>query len=254
MANRRKFLAGIGALASGSAAAVGTGAFSSTAANRTVSVSVAGDQSAYLGLEPGDSPHAYTSGDELVLDFDGSEVDGEGLNTNAYTKFNDLFTIRNNGGSTTAIWLDDDGDPYVNNGASPTFANNLNIDLWRVFWSFSEDSQPDFYANSEVGYKKWNNPTQTAPAPGRTTDTLGNALEGGIDDDAVLAPVNIDTNKSNSIFNRTAQHPAVLTPGDSIKINVQFNLNDIDPSTVEDVSGSVALNAFSHDFAVDLQS
>jgi len=251
---RRKFLVGMGSLAAATAGAIGTGAFTSTAANRTVSVSVAGDKGAYLGLVPGGSPHAYTQNGQLELDFDGSQVSGNGLNTNAFTKFNDLFEIRNKSGNTIAVWLDDDGDPYVNNGASPTFESNLPFPTYRVFWSFSEDSQPTYYADSEVGYKKWNDPNQDAPTPGRTADTLGNALETGIDDDDVLAPVNIDTNKSDSIFNRVQQHPAVLNSGDSIKINVQFNLDDIDPSTVTNVSGEVVLNAFTHDFAEDVQA
>jgi hypothetical protein len=251
---RRKFIAGLGSLAAAGAAGIGTGAFTSTAAGRQVSVSVAGDKGANLGLVPGSSPHVYTESGQLKLDFDGSQVTGDGLNTNSFTKFNELFEIRNNSSDTIAIWLDDDGQPYVNNGKTADFMDNIPLKPWQVFWSFSQESQPDYYADSEVGYKKWNNSNQTAPAPGRTEDGLGNDLETGIDDDGVLAPVNIDTNKSASIFNRTAQHPAVLTSGDSIKINLQFDIPDIDPSTITDASGDVVLNAFTHDFAVDMQS
>jgi len=252
---RRKFLAGLGSLAAGSAVAMGTGAFTSTAASRSVSVSVAGDKSANLGLVPGSSPHAHTENGELVLDFDGSRVTGDGLNTNAFIKFNELFEIRNNSSDTVAVWLDDDGDPHVNNGGgTANFIDQVPFEPWEVFWSFSQESQPTYYANSEVGFKKWNDPNQEAPADGRVNDGIGNKLETGIDDDDVLAPVNIDTDKSKSIFNRANRHPAVLTSGDSIKINLQFDVPDIDPSTVTDISGRVILNAFSHDFAEDVQS
>jgi hypothetical protein len=251
---RRKFLIGAGSLAAAGAAGLGTGAFTSTAAGRQVSVSVAGDKAAHLGLVPGGSSHAYTDNGELKLDFDGSQATGDGLNRNSFVKFNELFEIRNNSSDTIAVWLDDDGDPYVNNGATADFFSQIPLDPWQVFWSFAQQSQPQYYYNSEVGYKKWNDPNQEAPVDGRTQDTLGNDLETGIDDDDVLAPVNIDTNSSSSIFNRTGQHPAVLTSGDSIKINLQFNIDDIDPSTITDASGTVVLNAFTHDFAVDVQS
>jgi len=50
MANRRKFIAGLGALATGSAAAVGTGAFTSVSAERSVTIDTADDAYAFLRL------------------------------------------------------------------------------------------------------------------------------------------------------------------------------------------------------------
>jgi len=249
MANRRKFLAGLGALASGSAAAVGTGAFTSTAAGREVAVNVAGDQSAYLGLEAGDSDHAYTENGELKLAFDGSQVDGAGVNTNAFIKFNDLFTVRNNSSETVTVWLDQGGSnaPDINNGANANFLSNVqsnsaggSIPEYVFFWSFARDDQPPEY--DPFG-----------------TDDLGNNFETGLDDYSVLAPTNINTDINNSIFNRVGKHPAVLAPGDDLTINFQINTQDqpsidVDPSDLTNASGNVVLNGFSHDFAVDLQS
>ena len=99
MANRRKFLAGLGALASGSAAAVGTGAFTSVSANRTLSVETAGDVDAYLGLDASVSPHANQSGGTMEFQFDGSSeaASGQGLNDNADTTFTDVLRIENQG-------------------------------------------------------------------------------------------------------------------------------------------------------------
>ncbi|MDB2275158.1 DUF1102 domain-containing protein [Halorubrum ezzemoulense] len=100
MANRRKFLAGLGALASGSAAAVGTGALSSVSAERSVSVAVATDENSFLGLNPTDQ-RAYQEGGQLKLDFASSDVQGatnaEGLNPNSRTTFLDLFEVVNRG-------------------------------------------------------------------------------------------------------------------------------------------------------------
>jgi hypothetical protein len=91
MANRRKFIAGLGALATGSAAAMGTGAFTQTNATREISVEVSGDGSAYLGLETNSSygEYAETTDGELTIDLSGVSQDAEAI-------FNGLFTIENN--------------------------------------------------------------------------------------------------------------------------------------------------------------
>ncbi|MYL16822.1 hypothetical protein GLW36_09220 [Halorubrum terrestre] len=89
MTNRRKFLAGVGALATGSAAAVGTGAFTSVSANRTVNVALADDSNAFVGLEPGDSELVVQSGSTLQVNLDGTGADGSGANMDAVTTIGD---------------------------------------------------------------------------------------------------------------------------------------------------------------------
>ena len=105
---RRKFVVGLGALASGSAAAVGTGAFTSVTADRQVDVQVAGDASAYLGLkDSGDANDAYfdTSGDEHFVDFADSGHGGSGVNPNADTVAESVFKITNQGTQSVEIDL-----------------------------------------------------------------------------------------------------------------------------------------------------
>jgi hypothetical protein len=253
---RRKYLAALGSLAAGGAAMTGTSAFTSTAADRNVSMDVAGDGSAFLQLTPGDSPYAYTEGGELVLDFDGSEVSGSGLNTSAFVKFNELFSVQNSGPEPVAVWLDEgnSGAPDVNNGASANFADASGIPGYALFWSFSRDSQSSYYANAGYGYiGNQSYDPSTDPHP---TDTADNDLEYGLDD-PLLAPVNVPID-GTGVFDRTAQHPAVLTPGDSISIDFQVNTNiqaggGIDPDDVDDFTGNVVVNAFSEDFAAGLQ-
>jgi len=99
---RRKFVVGLGALASGSAAAVGTGAFTSVTADRAVDVEVAGDASAYLGLEPvsGDPNAAYVQ--EVSFDFSSSNPNtsgdlGDGFNPDSVTVVDDLLRVTNQG-------------------------------------------------------------------------------------------------------------------------------------------------------------
>jgi hypothetical protein len=102
---RRKLLATVGSLAAGSAAAAGTGAFTSVSANRGVSVSVADDSDALLAFETANSgpnsQYVKTDGGTLSIDISDSnsniEGGGEGINQNATTIVRDMFDIRNRG-------------------------------------------------------------------------------------------------------------------------------------------------------------
>jgi len=253
---RRNLLIGMGSLAAGGAATIGTGAFTSVAAGRNVSVSVAGDADAYLGIEAGDSPHAQMDGGTLGLNFDGSEASGDGLNTDAFTKFNKLFSIQNNGPERIAVWLDD-GDPdnpEVNNGASADLIEELGVNSYNILWSFSRDSQSEYYSYSNHGWRRYDPDEEWFS--GRDTDYSGNDLEYGLNDNPVLAPTEVSADPG--IFNHPALHPAVLTPGDEIEINLQFNTVDgFDSASlvqdISDVEGEVVLNGYSQDFAQQQQ-
>jgi hypothetical protein len=109
---RRKFLIGAGSLAAGSAAAVGTGAFTSVEADRSLSIAVAGDASAFLSINratdsDGDvypNANEYVEGDlssdSMSLNFTNSDnTDGSasGVNKNAKTVFDNLLDVTNNG-------------------------------------------------------------------------------------------------------------------------------------------------------------
>jgi hypothetical protein len=82
---------------------MGTGAFTSVSAERTVDISVASDANAFLSLQPtGD--RAYTDGDsQIAFSFDNSENGSKGLNPDARTAFTDLFTIKNQGANDVFI-------------------------------------------------------------------------------------------------------------------------------------------------------
>ncbi|MFW5919682.1 MAG: hypothetical protein ACOCSF_05745 [Halanaeroarchaeum sp.] len=117
---RRKFVIGLGALATGSAAATGTGAFSSVSAERSVSVQTESDaDGANLGLEPnedydGDAgEYAEVVDGKLELTFDD-------INKNAVTKFDDLITVTNDGTQSCRVFvLNDFGEP----GEDPIYGN-----------------------------------------------------------------------------------------------------------------------------------
>jgi hypothetical protein len=117
MTKRRKFLLGMGSLAAGGAAALGTGAFSSVEADRTLTAETAPDADAYLGMAaPGElendefaTVEGYPEG-ELELRFDGSGgTEGSGLNTDAVSQFDEVFRITNQGTQPVDVWVDDSG-------------------------------------------------------------------------------------------------------------------------------------------------
>ncbi|WP_435072866.1 hypothetical protein [Halorubrum sp. HHNYT27] len=114
MTNRRKFIAGLGALATGSAAAMGTGAFSSVEANRQVSVDTAGDANAYLGLSGDDE---YVSDDttegELTIDLGSpDELIGDGFNESAVTTVEEIITVTNQGSEGVRVDFAPDEEKY----------------------------------------------------------------------------------------------------------------------------------------------
>lgn len=109
---RRTALATVGALVTGGAAATGTGAFTSVRADREVSISVAPDSNAYLQLEGLET----TQSDTFVNDSGGrsntisisigkTDVGGQGVNEQAVTFIDDLFSIRNQGTNPVWIWM-----------------------------------------------------------------------------------------------------------------------------------------------------
>jgi hypothetical protein len=103
---RRKFIAGLGSIAAGGAAAIGTGAFTNVSATRDVSVSVAKDSNALLKLSKnGNANGSYAdgSGDTISVDI-GSGT--KGVNKNATTKIYDIFTIENQGAKDALVYAD----------------------------------------------------------------------------------------------------------------------------------------------------
>ena len=102
---RRKFIIGTGALATGTAAAMGTGAFSNATVEREVTVETTGDNEALVGLES-TSDYAEITGDTLEITFDE-------LNADADFTFEDVFKLTNGGSETVNVdRVNEDGWSY----------------------------------------------------------------------------------------------------------------------------------------------
>ena len=119
---RRKFIAGVGSLAAAGAAGIGTGAFTSTTAERTMSVEVADDSTAYLSFDTdlGNSPddnyeYSEISDGELEIHFGENDAGGEGVNPSSTTHFDDVFAINNQGTEMVEVWftISDGLDEYI---------------------------------------------------------------------------------------------------------------------------------------------
>ncbi|TKX35928.1 hypothetical protein EXE51_12110 [Halorubrum sp. CGM5_25_10-8B] len=133
MANRRKFLAGIGALASGSAAAVGTGAVSQITADRDFNLRIAQDQNAYLGLTPKSNANDFVneaSDGTLTIDFTSSVsgASGQGVNNRADTTLADAFQITNQSDRKLYVWAGF-ANPSNGNAVDPTSGGARSVEL-----------------------------------------------------------------------------------------------------------------------------
>jgi hypothetical protein len=164
---RRKFIAGMGSLAAAGAAGIGTGAFTSVEADRTVDVEVADDSSAYLRIVAQDTPNGNEyvddSGGTVSLDITGDDDSatniGSGLNDNATTIIDDILTIENQG--TQGVYVG------YTHPASP----NGNFALYH---EDSDFTGPGGGSNYDAGAGNYNNDGQLNINTAPDADTDGN--------------------------------------------------------------------------------
>jgi hypothetical protein len=192
---RRKFVVGLGALASGGAAAMGTGAFTSVEADRSVDVNVSDDAGAYLRLEGTGGPNSeYVTGDgngnQLEIDLTDSNdnfpnsTDPNGVNPNALTQIDDLFVIQNQ------------GTQEVDVGISKT-SNSGNADLVTFYANDSNSGLNDRYDTTN----------DNTVALGTTDTTLGTG-------DTVYVSLEVDTSGS-TVSDGTQILDSVTVEGDA---------------------------------------
>jgi hypothetical protein len=89
---------------------LGTGAFTTVSAERTVSVNVSDDSSALVELTPhsgANGDYARQTGGELEVSFD--DVTATGVNQNANTTLSKVFNITNQGTQTADVYISKNG-------------------------------------------------------------------------------------------------------------------------------------------------
>ncbi|WP_252699774.1 DUF1102 domain-containing protein [Natronosalvus vescus] len=126
---------GVGSASIGGSALLGTGAFSRVESNRSVTIAVAEDPDAYLGLDKcgghdnptpnGSYAHLDDNGHlELLMNEDNPTHNGEqaeylgaGINSNSTTWFDNVFQICNQGKEDVCVWISDSESwPRVDEG------------------------------------------------------------------------------------------------------------------------------------------
>jgi len=136
---RRNLLIGMGSLTVGGAATIGTGAFTSVEAERSVTVDVAGDSNAYLGLQPTTGPNSdyvHKENGQVKIALSGSDNGGKGFNKNAVTEIDEMLKVTNQGTQTIYFWIEHpDSDPF-------------NVDN---FWFYTDDSPSTKLHNGDAG-------------------------------------------------------------------------------------------------------
>lgn len=98
--NRRRVLLGIGAAITGSAAAVGTGAFSGIEADRSLTVNMVEDSDAYLQFQDVSSYAGPTEDGIIQFTFDGDpppNTEGDGLGVDSVYEFSKVVFVENQG-------------------------------------------------------------------------------------------------------------------------------------------------------------
>lgn len=137
---RRKFLLGTSSAAIGGSALLGSGAFSRVESQRDVSIAIAHDSDAYLGLDRcgGEDPAPNSS----YIEFDDkghlgvqmnpdnpTDAGGLGVNSNSRSWFDNVFQITNQGKTSVCVWIDNDPSwPWYNGERRVDFYNSDNRD------------------------------------------------------------------------------------------------------------------------------
>ena len=162
---RRKFVIGLGSAAAGASALVGSGAFNIVRAERDITVNVADDPFAYLGLDP-ESEYAETDSGQLAITFEDNSQ-GNGINDNAKSVFYNVFRITNQGTK----------DVQVTVGTGDNTAYDVNNPI--MWWTHSELSGSGVI----VGDGRWDEDNTAFLEPGDsifvhfTFDLLGELVD-----------------------------------------------------------------------------
>jgi hypothetical protein len=138
---RRNFLVGIGSASVGGSALLGSGAFSRVESQRSVTVQVAEDPDAYLGLNKCNTPNgSYTSLDgsghlEVLMNPDnetiGSSPLGSGINSNSTSRFDRVFQICNQGKQSVCVHIEDsEAWPRVPESDAASLAGERRVEFY----------------------------------------------------------------------------------------------------------------------------
>ncbi|MBB6646633.1 LamG domain-containing protein [Halobellus ruber] len=221
--NRRKFIATIGTAAAGASATVGTGAFTSVSADRSVSVQVADDADAFLAMTPSNGPNgefAETTGDgTIALALTDTDAGGSGLGTDSVYEFDDVFRITNQGTQPVYAWA-------TFAGASGDFTpNGTNTDIYLYPNGDSDDQLQD--SDEDVLYLGVGQSAQIGVYVDTTDVTT---------DQDLTMTVNADV--ENPASGATVGGGGTTIPGPTNGLVSYWPLDSVGDGTAEDIVGT----------------
>jgi hypothetical protein len=184
---RRKFVIGLGSLAAGASAVVGTGAITETSMERGVRGRVAADgpNSAYVAINPllnGEHLEFNQSTGEMRLFFGDLGSGGAGLNPDSNNRFDAIFEVENQNPGGNSV---------------------------HEFWLWIENSHPrlTFYLDSQ---------------PGNSIEGISNAESmGSGNDDPVRAPVGVHIDLTDSGLTAGDNLQSLFDPNDEFVIHME---------------------------------
>lgn len=201
--DRRKFVIGMGSLAAGGAAALGTGATSITNSGRNADMNVVRDDNGVLGLEDTLSGDLVNfTNDELEIDF--TEGDAHGVSVGAEVI---LGEINFSSGNATA----------------PAFqVRNQGTRKYVLDYSYTLDDPNGLNSNgSKLAFHNF-------------YDTHYNALE--------ISDSTVDSNGKNSVTGFLSNYDG-LRVGEAVDFAIYVDTTGPNASTSEDLSGELTISA-----------
>ncbi|MDZ5812343.1 hypothetical protein U4E84_13420 [Halorubrum sp. AD140] len=243
---RRKFVIGLGALASGAAAAMGTGAFTAAElGGREANIEVANDSDGLIGLEAGDTEYVTNDGgsgeNELMIDLS-SDHGGDGVNPNSTYQVGGLGDF--DSGNINQVPGDPTTDPSVGDVAIDTTTPISDEYAFKVM------NQTDSPKDIELTYD-----ANDEPFPDDTRLFLvAYYPEGGNDSEqeeglAVGDVTNSNKKSASIIFDDDQQYSASIEEGKEFYVTILVDVGGADTDT--DLGGDLTLRAGSHDDFTD---
>ena len=245
---RRKFVVGLGALAAGSSAAIGTGAFTAAEiSGREANINVVGDTDGLIGLRAGDSDLVTDDGgageNELSIDFD-PNGEGRGVNPNS------VYQVGGFGRFDESNLENLPGDPTV---APPVSA--VAIDTSSDDYAFAVMNQATEAKSVEITYE-----ANEEPFPDGINLYMVGIYEGASstptgESGLVVGDAANQSDKSASILltdQEGDQYTEQLGAGDEVKVTLLVDVDDVaaeeyDDDGEVDLGGQIIVRAGEHD-------
>ena len=236
---RRKFVVGLGALAAGTSAAVGSGAFTAAElSGREAEISIVDDTDGLIGLEAGSSELVNDEGgageNQLAIDFD---VDGAGDGVNP----NSTYQVGGLGGAVGDLTVIP-GSPSVSPNADEV-AIDKETDIEEEF-AFELRNQSGSDQAVELTYEANEDfPADTVVYMVSYTSDLDSIDE---QRSALSAAATPDDREASILYANDADFSEDLGPGAAVQVSIIVDVGDVDMGET-DLGGELIVRAGSHD-------